>query len=119
MGHFFDPWRVFSDFLIICATDMQMCMHLSLLRPGVCREKGGGGGPLVQIPPLWVYGWQPQRRQGINGGRHSCVCVYCGDVMVCDGGMCDCVAVMDDVRPVSVVHICIMVALWRDGANYT
>lgn len=68
MGHFFDPWRVFSDFLIICATDMQMCMHLSLLRPGVCRKKGGGGGALVQIPPLWVYGWQPQRR---NAGKES------------------------------------------------
>ena len=31
--------------------------------------------------------------------------------MACDGGICDCVAVMDDVRPVLVVYICIMAAV--------
>lgn len=54
-----------------------------------------------------------------SGRSDSCACVYCGDVMVCDGGICDCVAVMDDVRPVLVVYVCIMVALWRGGTNYT
>ena len=40
-----------------------------------------------------------------------------GDVMACDGGVCDCMAVMDDVRPVPVVYTCIM--LWQGGQNYT
>ena len=59
------------------------------------------------------------RRASIAGGSYSCVCVYCGDVMACDGGVCDCVAVMDDVQPVPVAHTCIIVALWSDRPNYT
>ena len=58
-------------------------------------------------------------RASIAGGSYSRACVYRGDVMACDGGVCDCVAVMDDVRPVLVVYMCIIVASWPGRPNYT
>ena len=88
---------------------MQMCMHASVPRPPVLVQKGASDPVLCKYPPYGSMDGNNNADGHHNGrGSDSCACVYCGDAMACDGGVCDCVAVMDDVRPALVVHTCIM-----------